>query len=85
MSDTHKLFVPVVLYYMISTVLSSHFRGGIIMVRSPDFDETRGSGEGPVMSLQEYQVSDCYDVAIVNITQSCGGYISDYSYLSILC
>ena len=43
---------------MISAVLASHFRGGIIMVR-PLFDEDlRGSGEGSDHSpVQEYPVS----------------------------
>ena len=56
MSD-NKLLLVVVLYFMISTVLSSHFRGGIIMVRPDSVEEVQGSGEGPVMPVQEYQVS----------------------------
>ena len=46
MSDTRKPLILLLLHFMISTVLSSHFRGGIIMVR-PAFDEDqRGSGSG---------------------------------------
>ena len=52
-----SLIAVLLAHSMISTVLSSHFRGGIIMVR-PNFDEAEGSGgRGPVMPVQEYQVS----------------------------
>ena len=59
MSSSRKPLILVVLHLTIPVVLSSHFRGGIIMVR-PAFDEDiRGSGAGPplVMPAQVYHVS----------------------------
>ena len=61
MRDSRKPLILVVLHFMISSVLSSHFRGGIIMVSPVKvFDEDQhGSGEGlpVVMPAQVYHVS----------------------------
>ena len=58
-----KPLLLLVLHIMISTVLSSHFCGGIIMVRSVIDNDSPGSGEGSdqppvVMPVREYNVSN---------------------------
>ena len=60
MPDCRKPLVLVALHFIIPTVFSSHFRGGIIMVRPVLDEDLRGSGEGlpVVMPTQVYHVSN---------------------------
>ena len=71
MLNSRKPLMLVALYLMVSTVLSSHFRGGIIMVRPVLDEDLRGSGEGlpVVMPTQVYHVSNTcsYRSAVVAI------------------
>ena len=46
MFGSHKPLILLVVYFLVSVVLSSHFRGGIIMVRPVSDEDLRGSGEG---------------------------------------
>ena len=75
MLNSRKPLMLVALYLMVSTVLSSHFRGGIIMVRPVLDEDLRGSGQGSgeglpvVMPAQVYHVSNTcsYRSAVVAI------------------